>query len=470
MDGNDDNRDVSPPFSSSIGGTTSPKEEKTEKQKQLHHQKPQQLQQQKQQQQQKQHPQQSQVRPKKTRKKRRAPDVPSDPVGESGKDGGGSVTGGLPSIKASKEGKIKKKRSAKEAKEAKEKRKEKRAAQKSAQQLAAQEQQMRRALEDDRYSAVGSIVSGTDTEEEDDLLQPSDIRAAMRKRLWTIERRRVAGGVASEKRGKTGKSDSEVDSEGTSASSSARRGRKKKKKSKPPKGGNDDKSSVRDRLESELQEGGKTTRSSERLVGQQAAATATSTSGDDEESHYEEGSIFGPTTGSTQTTWVECDKCKKWRRLRGVVDESKLPSKWYCYMNKNDPERSKCSAPEEEYSETPKPEENAAEARTRKHLRVWVKRLRTQEAFREARRPITRGTKRTHTANSKDPYEWVQCCACGKWRAGLRFMDKSQFLLERTSKWYCVMNTWDEKMASCAAPQENLPAIGCPPWVMQDET
>ena len=34
---------------------------------------------------------------------------------------------------------------------------------------------------------------------------------------------------------------------------------------------------------------------------------------------------------------------------------------------------------------------------------------------------------------------------------------------------YCVMNTWDEKIASLAAPQENLPAIGLPPWVMQDE-
>jgi hypothetical protein len=30
------------------------------------------------------------------------------------------------------------------------------------------------------------------------------------------------------------------------------------------------------------------------------------------------------------------------------------------------------------------------------------------------------------------------------------------------------MNNWDEKIASCAAPQENLPAVGCPPWVMQD--
>jgi len=431
------NRGISPPLSSSVGGSNV-QEDGIEKK---NHPKPQQQQQQ---------DQEGQARPKKPRKKRRAP--------EDGADGAGA--------KLTKEGKLKKKRSAKEAKEAKEKRKEKRIAQKNAQQQLAAQEQMRRALEDDRYSALGSIVSGTDTEEEDDLLQPSDIRAAMRKRLWTIERRRVGGaaggGAAGLSPGKTGKSDSEGDGDRSTGSSSARRGRKKKKKNKSSKG-DDSAGSLRDGLEPELQ-AGKTTRSSERLAGQAA------TSGEAEDDPYEEGSIFGPTTGSTQTTWVECDKCKKWRRLRGVVDESKLPSRWYCSMNKNDPERARCSAPEEEYSETPKPEENAAEARTRKHLRVWVKRLRNQEAFREARRPITRGTKRTATGNSKDPYEWVQCSACGKWRAGLRFMDKSQFLLDRTTEWYCVMNTWDEKMASCAAPQENLPAIGCPPWVMQDET
>ena len=39
----------------------------------------------------------------------------------------------------------------------------------------------------------------------------------------------------------------------------------------------------------------------------------------------------------------------------------------------------------------------------------------------------------------------------------------------KDGEFYCVQNVWDEKVASCAAPQENLPAVGCPPWVMQDE-
>jgi hypothetical protein len=184
----------------------------------------------------------------------------------------------------------------------------------------------------------------------------------------------------------------------------------------------------------------------------------------------DESSIFGQTTGSSNATWVECDKCKKWRRLRGIVDAKKLPPKWYCTMNKNDPERAKCTAPEEEY-EAPVTQETLSDQRARKHLRLWVRRLQCNENY-ESRLPtMTRG-KRRNTTSAKDPYEWVRCCnpSCGKWRAVLRSMDATSVIDgAKNGEWYCVLNTWDEKTASCAAPQENLPAIGCPPWVMQNE-
>lgn len=189
----------------------------------------------------------------------------------------------------------------------------------------------------------------------------------------------------------------------------------------------------------------------------------------------------------------------QWRRLRGVVDTKKLPLKWFCTMNKKDPERSKCSAPEEEYDATSTPE-NATDQRTRKHLHLWVRRLQGNETF-EARLPtMTRGKKRS-TTSVKEPYEWIRCCnpSCGKWRALLRSMDAASVIdAANNGEWYCVLNTWDEKTASCAAPQENLPgeyfvvyflyecrptdkndfikihfffnlAIGCPPWVMKNE-
>lgn len=109
-------------------------------------------------------------------------------------------------------------------------------------------------------------------------------------------------------------------------------------------------------------------------------------------------------------------------------------------MNKSDPDRARCSAPEEEYEATHTPE-SAADARTRKHLRVWVRRLQTNEAY-EARQPtLTRGKKRAVASSSKDPYEWVRCCnpSCGKWRAVLRIMDAKSNVIDRTTdgEWYC---------------------------------
>lgn len=53
--------------------------------------------------------------------------------------------------------------------------------------------------------------------------------------------------------------------------------------------------------------------------------------------------------GKQEATWVQCDKCSKWRRLFG--DNKKLPSRWYCSMNKTDSEHARCSAPEEMFDD-----------------------------------------------------------------------------------------------------------------------
>ena len=45
--------------------------------------------------------------------------------------------------------------------------------------------------------------------------------------------------------------------------------------------------------------------------------------------------------------WVECDSCRKWRKLPSHVDEDALPEKWYCYMNKWDDRRNRCTQAEE---------------------------------------------------------------------------------------------------------------------------
>ena len=385
-------------------------------------------------------------------------------------------------------------------------------------QQAAQEQ-MRRALEEDQYSLVGSIIdhnnnnNDSDNYDDDDATDDGDhpytnytynyrgaavrldkaaMIQAVRKYILLEQRLQNSNGTAlmthgmimndhddEEDEDDDGLEDDDDDVDGThfgdSGGTATRRGggtsgnnnanHNKMTNSNGNNNANNKKKKRKDEL-TQLQEDVKS-------QNQQPMASKDPLSLDpDDEFDRDGGSIFGATTGQSNSTWVECDKCKKWRRLRGVVDEKKLPSKWYCSMNKNDPERARCSAPEEEY-ETSHTPESAADSRTRKHLRVWVRRLQCNEAY-ESRQPtLTRGKKRNAvSASSTNPYEWVRCCnpSCGKWRALLRIMDAKGSVVDRTTdgEWYCVMNNWDEKMASCAAPQENLPAVGCPPWVMQD--
>lgn len=365
----------------------------------------------------------------------------------------------------------------------------------SAAQMAVQEQ-MRKALEEDQYSANGSIV---DTDSDDDehqyMYKGQSIRLdrayllqAAKKCGWLVD---VSGaGLLAASSGKvsTAVKDGDMsyqdvgDEEGilNEDGSSANAGSSNKKKTSRNKSKGKGRNQYTNRNNNNLNNNNNVScfRIDDKPnkgfaeAGKPKSIGFIGSSDKGADMERDEGSIFGQTTGSSNSTWVECDKCKKWRRLRGVVDHSKLPKKWYCSMNRNDPERARCSAPEEEY-DAPHTPESAADARTRKHLRVWVRRLQCNEQY-ESRLPtLTRGKKRSVASSSKEPHEWIRCCnpSCGKWRAILRIMDAKQNVIDRTSdgEWYCVMNTWDEKTASCAAPQENLPAVGCPSWVLQDE-
>jgi len=362
----------------------------------------------------------------------------------------------------------------------------------SAAQMAVQEQ-MRKALEEDQYSANGSVV---DTDSDDDehqyMYKGQSIRLdrayllqASKKIGWlhdgsgngmlVIAPGKVPdlskdGGVNYQQ--EVGDEEGILNEDGSTNNAGSSIKKKSSRDKKKRRNQYTNRSSISSNNTSCFRIDDKPSNKGFIEVGKPKNATFIGASEKGEAMERDEGSIFGQTTGSSNSTWVECDKCKKWRRLRGVVDHSKLPKKWYCSMNRNDPERARCSAPEEEY-DAPHTPESAADARTRKHLRVWVRRLQCNEQY-ESRLPtLTRGKKRSVASSSKEPHEWIRCCnpSCGKWRAILRIMDAKQNVIDRTSdgEWYCVMNTWDEKTASCAAPQENLPAVGCPPWVLQDE-
>ena len=355
---------------------------------------------------------------------------------------------------------------------------------------------MRKALEEEQYSANGSIVDTDSDDDEHEYMYKGQLvrldrvylNQAAKKIGWLSDELGISttemSGTTTDGPVDTGSCDGYEEEtilreDGTtnngSSSNSGSSGSKKKSSRNKKKGRNQ----YTNRNNNNSSSGGgggnnnshKCFRIDDKPEGSKPKNGSSSDSKGGPDAERDEGSIFGQTTGASNSTWVECDKCKKWRRLRGVVDQSKLPKKWYCSMNRNDPERARCSAPEEEY-DAPITPESAADARTRKHLRVWVRRLQCNEQY-ESRLPtLTRNMKRSVASTAKEPHEWVRCCnpSCGKWRAILRIMDAKQNVTDRTSdgEWYCVMNTWDEKTASCAAPQENLPAVGCPPWVLQD--
>ena len=47
-------------------------------------------------------------------------------------------------------------------------------------------------------------------------------------------------------------------------------------------------------------------------------------------------------------TWVQCDKCSKWRVLLGEESEDDLPEKWFCEMNSADKCNNTCKAEEKD--------------------------------------------------------------------------------------------------------------------------
>ena len=165
----------------------------------------------------------------------------------------------------------------------------------SAAQMAVNEQ-MRRALEEDQYSANGSIVD-TDSDDEDAQfiykghsvrLDRTTLVQAARKHLW-LER---YGGAYSA----TGaKMDVLGIAEGDDAASRGSHLLGPSKKKKKGRRGDKDEHSASPKRDSDV------------------GITTTSVLSGEAEVERDEGSIFGQTAGSSNATWVECDKCKKVR-------------------------------------------------------------------------------------------------------------------------------------------------------------
>lgn len=94
------------------------------------------------------------------------------------------------------------------------------------------------------------------------------------------------------------------------------------------------------------------------------------------------------------------------------------------------------------------------DTKLRPYFKYWVSRLNAMDEAEKKLGRIRAGKNLRIDPNQK--VEWIQCADpnCGKWRALPPYMKSSAILESCDNKWFCVLNSWDEAIASCGAPQE----------------
>ena len=172
----------------------------------------------------------------------------------------------------------------------------------SAAQIAANEQ-MRKVLEEDCYSAIGSIVESDSEDEETEYrgrgaarMDRAAILSAMRKRVWM---ERMGGSAVLSVQEEEEEEEDDVDD---LASRSSRKVKTKKKHRKKTRPGDESLAGT------DSEAGGDSATASDIMSLEEPRPA---------DAERDEGSIFGATAGASNATWVECDKCKKVRRKRG---------------------------------------------------------------------------------------------------------------------------------------------------------
>jgi CW-type Zinc Finger len=172
--------------------------------------------------------------------------------------------------------------------------------------------------------------------------------------------------------------------------------------------------------------------------------------------------------------WVQCATCTKWRRMPPTLSHADLPEQWYCHMNEYDSTRNTCEDSEEEqperFDENDEDVENDDDARPRRKRlptdaaacdaarRAFCENLIKQAVLEEtggSKVPGKRGNSGgSSSSRTNGSMVWVQCCNlnCGKWRHVWKAHNDPA--LDGSRLWFCVQNTFDERIASCGAPQE----------------
>lgn len=178
--------------------------------------------------------------------------------------------------------------------------------------------------------------------------------------------------------------------------------------------------------------------------------------------------------------WVQCDECQKWRLLPSFVNSAALPDKWFCSMNIYDNYNS-CNVPEQILPNSvdihgplkeggvvkgepmATPIEREEEFVDKEIVTDPIRRQPKRRALNVGGESVdgkkgrsrrlgginNKGKKTSH----QEEQEWVQCENCEKWRR--LPSDGSVKSDSLPDAWFCNMNTWNPKEASCFMDEEN---------------
>uniref|UniRef100_A0A7S2WT05 CW-type domain-containing protein n=1 Tax=Mucochytrium quahogii TaxID=96639 RepID=A0A7S2WT05_9STRA len=242
-----------------------------------------------------------------------------------------------------------------------------------------------------------------------------------------------------------------------------------------------------------------------------AAQTEELAEGNDSNKNINTGSAVAPGAVEEAVTWVQCERCQKWRDLPTSTSND-LPQHWFCSMNTWEPFYATCEAPQKDTNEAEEGGQTLQEAKTsktRKLARLDVDKaslggsVQTNEGKTKGLSPasagsgrqssagpegktgtgVRRGTKKgsgnaakvsrkqgraaaqagkngnlrpsignmmSNSIPKKKEWNWVLCETCQQWRKLPPEVDVNRL----PEKWYCHMNEWDKQRASCSAPQE----------------
>jgi len=98
--------------------------------------------------------------------------------------------------------------------------------------------------------------------------------------------------------------------------------------------------------------------------------------------------------------WVQCDRCQKWRLLPRSVQMDDLPDHWYCELNKYDPKRNRCDAPEQTAKEIALQKRNGKSGESNYIPRKRGRKKYAADSESRKKRPVSPGPGRSPRRNS----------------------------------------------------------------------